>query len=421
MLRTLNGISDSSAVAPDLTVRHGEPLSDRELPRIAIVVLSLDGKHLLDGFFESIRAQEYPADRVQVILIDNGSRDGTANIVRTRWPATTLIVNADNRGFSAGCNQGARAAAPADVLVFLNNDIRLDARFLRELVGPIVRGECQAATGKMLSWDGALVNSAGGGMNLHGIGLQRGYMRPPDPRYDVPRKTLFACGGAMAIDASVFQQSGGFDEEFFAYYEDVDLGWRLWVLGHEVHYVPTAVCYHHHSSTSRRLPYETVRLLQTRNPLLACVKNYDRQNLERVLPVALALFLRRMRLTAGDFDEQPFRIEHARVTSNGLLTRVWRRFVARRERSCEIPPLVVADLLAANDLLRAWPHWMERRKCVQSRRRRPDADIVDLFLKPHWIIAGDPAYVALQEGLTELFALDHVFAGRTDDEPPPEG
>jgi hypothetical protein len=151
------------------------------------------------------------------------------------------------------------------------------------------------------------------------------------------------------------------------------------------------------------------------------VKNYDRQNLERVLPVALALFLRRMRLTAGDFDERPFRIEHARVTSTGLLTRVWRRFVGSRERSCEIPPLVVADLLAANDLLRAWPHWMERRECVQSRRRRPDAHIVDLFLKPHWIIAGDPAYAALQEGLTELFALDHVFAGRTDDEPPPEG
>ena len=101
----------------------------------------------------------------------------------------------------------------------------------------------------------------------------------------------------FAISSAVFHESGGFDEEFFAYYEDVDLGWRLWVLGHEVHYVPSAVCYHHHSSTSRRLPYETVRLLQTRNPLLACVKNYERHNFERVLPVALGVFLRRMRLT----------------------------------------------------------------------------------------------------------------------------
>ena len=417
----MKGLLDSTAAVPDLVVRHGGGLPDCDLPRLSIVVLSLDGKHLLEGFLDSVRAQGYPSDRLEVILIDNGSRDGTPGVVRTRWPWVKLVVNTENRGFSAGCNQGARMATQADALVFLNNDIRLDAGFLRELVGPIVRGECQATTGKMLSWDGKLLNSAGGGMNLHGIGLQRGYMHPPEPRYDIPRKTLFACGGAMAIDARVFHESGGFDEEFFAYYEDVDLGWRLWVLGHEVHYVPAAVCYHHHSSTSRRLPYETIRLLQTRNPLLACVKNYERQNLERVLPVALGLFLRRMRLTAGDLDEQPFRIEHARPAATGLISRVWRRFLRTPEHGYELSRLAVADLLAANDLLRAWPHWMERRESVQSRRKRPDADIIDLFLKPHWIIAGDPTYVDLQEGLTELFALDHVFAGRTDDEPLPVG
>jgi len=128
-----------------------------------------------------------------------------------------------------------------------------------------------------------------------------------------------------------------------------------------------------------------------------------------------------MRLTAGDLDEQPFRIEHARPAATGLISRVWRRLLRTPEHGYELSRLAVADLLAANDLLRAWPHWMERRESVQSRRKRPDADIIDLFLKPHWIIAGDPTYVDLQEGLTELFALDHVFAGRTDDEPLPVG
>jgi GT2 family glycosyltransferase len=335
-----------------------------------------------------------------------------------------LLVNEKNRGFSAGCNQGALAAARPGVLVFLNNDMRLEPAFLRALVGPIVRRECQATTGKMLSWDGKLVNSAGGGMNLHGIGLQRGYLREPDPRYDLPRRTLFACGGAMAIDPAVFHQSGGFDEDFFAYYEDVDLGWRLWVLGHEVHYVPAAVCHHHHSSTSKRLPPETLRLLQTRNPLLACVKNYEQRNLERVLPVALGLFLRRMRIVAGDFDERPFRIEEARVAGPagpGLLARLRRRLAGRGARGFELPRVAVADLIAANDLLGAWPRWMERRERVQSRRKRPDAAILDLFLKPHWVIEGDPAYAELQEGLSELFGLGRLFAGRTDDEPEPKG
>jgi len=68
---------------------------------------------------------------------------------------------------------------------------------------------------------------------------------------------LFACGGAMAIEAVVFDEAGGFDPEFFAYYEDVDLGWRMWVLGHAIHYVPSAECWHHHSSTSKTLPPQT--------------------------------------------------------------------------------------------------------------------------------------------------------------------
>ena len=93
----------------------------------------------------------------------------------------------------------------------------------------------------------------------------------------------------MAMDREVFEEVGGFDIQFFAYYEDVDLGWRTWVQGHTVEYTPRAVCYHHHSSTSRRLPRETLRVLQVRNPLLACFKNYDDANLRKVFPTMLAL------------------------------------------------------------------------------------------------------------------------------------
>ena len=180
-----------------------------------------------------------------------------------------------------------------------------------------MREECVCTTGKMLSWDGKLMNSAGGGMNFHGIGIQHGYLAEPQAEHDRARKTLFACGGAMAVRRDVFREVGGFDTEFFAYYEDVDLGWRMWVLGHEIHYAPKAICYHHHSSTSRTFPRETIRLLQVRNPVLACFKNYDDAHLRQVLPGALALSLRRAVLAAGISDDG-FRIQNTEARRRRL-------------------------------------------------------------------------------------------------------
>ncbi|HVS11024.1 MAG TPA: hypothetical protein VMS76_14235, partial [Planctomycetota bacterium] len=238
----------------------------------------------------------------------------------------------------------------------------------------------------------------------------------PAPEHDLPRRTLFACGGAMAVKADVFAAAGGFDPEFFAYYEDVDLGWRLWVLGHEVHYGPGAVCYHHHASTSRTFPPETVRLLQVRNPLLSCVKNYDDENLRAVLPAALGLFLRRMLLVSGLGDPRPFRIEHARGEREGLLARLLAPLRGGRakpllEARVPITRIAAADLIGANDLLGRWDHWMARRAEVQSRRRRPDAEIFRLFLQPLWCIEDDPGYRELHEGLARFAGLERLFEG----------
>jgi hypothetical protein len=246
-------------------------------------------------------------------------------------------------------------------------------------------------------------------MNFHGIGIQRGYGAKPAPEHDVPGETLFACGGAMAIDARVFREVGGFDEEFFAYYEDVDLGWRLWVTGHRVRYVPTAVCWHHHSSTSRAFPLESVRLLQVRNPLLACFKNYDDDNLRGVLPAMLALAARRARLVAGIEDERPFRIEHVDARRTDYLAKLKER--ARRQVAETFPVRreAVADLLGLNDLLGRWDHWTQRRAEVQSRRRRPDAEIFELFEQPLWCIEEERTYVELHAGLVELLGLDRMF------------
>jgi len=404
----------------DLYVKPGKPVADASLPKVAVVVLNLNGKHHLELCFNSLFAMDYPREKLDVVLIDNASDDGSVEFVKRKWPSIRIHVNARNVGFAPGCNQGARLRNDATVLAFLNNDMRVDKHWLRELVGPIVRGECVAATSKMMSWDGKHLDSAGGGMNFHGLGLQYGYKEEPRHDFDKPRKTLFACGGAMAMDAKLYDEVGGFDNEFFAYYEDVDLGWRTWVLGHEVHYAPSSICWHHHHGTSKRLPLETVRLIQVRNPLLACFKNYDDENLRKILPVALALASRRTLIMSGIPSDQPYRIEHARPVEAGAapnkLGKLLGKLRLKAPAKHGVAPITrvgVADLIAVNDLLSNWDHWMRRRADVQSRRKRSDAEVFRLFLRPLWCVEKDPQYQQLFEGATRFFGVDTLFDGLT--------
>jgi GT2 family glycosyltransferase len=394
----------------------GPPLADEALPRATIVILNYNGCHHLEGCFGSLAELDYPREKLEIIMIDNGSSDDSVEVTRSDHAWVRTIVNERNVGFSAGCNQGALAATKADVLVFLNNDMRVREDWLRELVGPVVREECAASTAKMFSWDGKVLNSTGGGMNFHGIGIQKGYLQKPTKAHDVPARTLFACGGAMAIDAAVFHDVGGFDEEFFAYYEDVDLGWRLWVMGHEIHYQPRAVCWHHHSSTSRTFPMETIRLLQVRNPFFACFKNYDDETLRKVLPAQLALAIRRTLIASGIEDDSPFRIEKVDPGISGVVGRLWDK--ARRSAADDYPLRreAVADLVGIGDLLGNWDLWMSRREAVQARRKRSDKEIFQLFSRPLWCIEEDASYRELHEGTVRFFGLDKVFHGLTSDD-----
>jgi GT2 family glycosyltransferase len=374
-----------------------------------VIVLNLNGREHLGRCFESLGAIEYPKEKLEVVLIDNGSADGSADEIKRTHPWVRVVENARNVGFSAGCNQGVRLAATPPVAVFLNNDMRVDSRWLAELVAPIVRGECAATTSKMLSWDGMKIDSAGGGMNFAGIGIQYGFDEEPGPAFDFPRRTLFACGGSMAIDARTMLDLGGFDEEFFAYYEDVDLGWRLWIAGHECRYVPTSVAYHRHSGTSNRIPRELIRVLQLRNPMLACVKNYDDENLARVLAPLLGLALRRIKLIAEIEDEKSFRIEAAPSSFLGVQLSLLDRAKRKLDDRVGIKRRAVADILAADDLLSNWNHWMERRAEVQATRKRPDAEILRLFLKPYWCTEPNDSFCELQTGLLRFAGLDRVL------------
>lgn len=384
----------------ELRVEHGPPVATEDLPAVAVVIVNCDGRGMLATCLESLFASDYPADRLRAVVVDNGSSDGSVPWLQRAWPDVAIVANDRNLGFTPACNQGAAAAGDVPILAFLNNDVRVDRAWLRELVAPIVRGECASTGAQMLNPDGTRLDHAGGGTNFHGIAVAHGYQDPPGADYDVPRRVLFACGGAMAITREVFEELEGFDEDFFAYYDDLDIGWRTNLLGHEVHYAPKAICRHDHSGTSRRFPPEQIRLLQVRNALLCCLKAYDDDHLDRLLPSLLALAMRRMYVFARITDDAEFRIERAGKRETGRLANWWRR-ITKKQRTWEIDRIAAGDFHGINDVLGRWDHWMERRAAVQRTRKVDDATLFRLFLNPLWCIEGEQAYEQLQRGLLE--------------------
>ena len=108
-----------------------------------------------------------------------------------------------------------------------------------------------------------------------------------DGSFAAPRDVLFGTGAALFVRADLFRRVGGFDERFFMFYEDVDLGWRLNLLGHRVRYVPGSLAFHRHHVTMKKFGNFREQYLLERNALLSMYKNYDDESLARALPAAL--------------------------------------------------------------------------------------------------------------------------------------
>src|SRR5665647_2671200 len=131
------------------------------------------------------------------------------------------------------------------------------------------------------------------------MGYKREVERPDSPDYDVAKDVLFGTGAAMFVRTGVYREVGGFDERFFMFYEDVDLGWRLNLLGYRVRYEPGSVAYHRHHVTMKKFGSFRETYLLERNALLTMYKNYDDESLGRALPAAMALSVRRSFARSG--------------------------------------------------------------------------------------------------------------------------
>ncbi|MGD0854892.1 MAG: glycosyltransferase family 2 protein [Dehalococcoidia bacterium] len=265
-------------------------LSDDVLPPISIIIVNWNGKKFLPICLSSLAALDYPRDKVEVILVDNASTDGSQAYISNSYPAIKIILLDKNYGFCKPNNEGAKAAA-GEYLVFLNNDTEVTHGWLHELVRPTLEdAEVISVASKMLYYDRRdTINTAGGKIAIIGGGFYRGYGVKDGPAYNEPGYTGFGCAAGVLVKKDFFLSIGGFDEDHFAACEEHDLGWKAWLYGYKVAYAPDAVMYHRQSGTfGTRSNADTGKVfLNTRNRLFNIVKNLDGGNMWRGMLISL--------------------------------------------------------------------------------------------------------------------------------------
>ena len=332
-LRTTPSVAVAGAAhEPAHAQRAGE---DR--PLVSIVVLTASGARHLPECLDSLRQHAWPADRTEVIVVDNGSPDDPTAVATARYPGVRVVRTGNNLGFSGGNNAGARVAT-GDWLVFLNDDTRVEAGWLNAMMDVAQRRNAASVGAFIVDWAGERVDFAGGLVNFEGRGFAQGYDLPVADVTLQEQPLLFGCGAAVLFRRDVFEASGGWDEPTFAYYEDVEFGWRLWMLGHEVWFAPRAIVHHRHHGTSGSESPARLRALE-RNALRMIYSLLEESTLQQVLPAALLLATDRALLTTpfsrandGVVEARPWRGLTRRLHPRGIKARLLHALSVRGAR-----------------------------------------------------------------------------------------
>ncbi len=250
--------------------------------QVSIIILNLNGQEHLARCLPSIEGQTY--QNVEVILVDNGSSDGSIEYVRQTFPHVKIIANDHNTGFAKANNQGI-IASNAPFIFTLNNDTWLDPNCVEEVVRVAEANERvgMIAT-KMLQMDfPQLIDSAGLDLDRTGFGWSRYHGQPDNSTEQEPYEIFAPCAGAALYKRKMLDEIGLFDEGYFIYYEDMDLAWRAQLRGWHCLYVPKAKVYHAQSATTGRgSPFK--RYLLSRNRIWTVIKNYPSPQLWFYLP-----------------------------------------------------------------------------------------------------------------------------------------
>jgi len=369
-------------------------VSVEDRPSVTFVLVNHNGERHLHDALTSIRALDYDGE-YDIVVVDNASTDGSLKILGG-FNEVRVLAEPTNLGFAAGCNAGV-AASDAECVAFVNTDMRLDPGWLTQAVAKYdPRSGYSCVAGLILDWDGDRIDFADAIVNYHGMASQVGFgVRVDKAAVEDGRELPFACGGAMLIGRSAFLDVGGFDPAYFAYFEDVDLGWRLRLAGNRIRLAAGARAFHRHHGTAGAYPSFQRALLLERNALRSLIKNVDDENLGRLLPAALMLLIERVLVASGsdraDYD-----------------------FGARSERETEtIARSALAPLHAVGDIVAELDSLIDERRRIQARRRVSDPDVFASFGRPFEPLgSASEGYLEAMTSVTQALRIDDLFGRR---------
>ena len=225
------------------------------MSEITVVIPNYNGMKYLPECMTSLCEGQENAPEYEVLIIDNASADGSVEYLEKEWcrksgVRVSLIPMSENTGFCHAVNLGIRKAQ-SPYVILLNNDTKVEQGFLRGLYDAIREDErIFSVSAKMLMWDKPeLIDDAGDRYCALGWAYSRGKGRPAD-KYEKNVSVFSACGGAAIYRRSVFEEIGYFDENHFAYLEDLDIGYRARIYGYENRYEPAAAVLHYGSAST---------------------------------------------------------------------------------------------------------------------------------------------------------------------------
>src|ERR1044071_9911170 len=219
--------------------------------RGSIIIPNYNGQKFLGDCIDSIHRLDFSRENYEIILVDNASSDGSCEFIVSNYPDVFSIQAKSNLGFAKGCNLGIENSS-GEYIVLLNNDTVVDPNWLRELVSIAEADKSVAIVGSKLLFmqNPNVIQNASSYLTDKGDGGDLRAHQPDEGQYDTTREVMAVCGASMLIKRTLIEEIGALDEDFFAYYEELDLCYRARLYGKKIIFAPKSFVYHVHAGTS---------------------------------------------------------------------------------------------------------------------------------------------------------------------------